>query len=35
MVEQTTNHFYTKTKLDQKHLDEDLVERVQAGSFRD
>ena len=35
LVEQTTNHFYTQAKLDQKHLDGDLVERIQADRLRD
>ena len=30
MVEQTTNQFYKKAKIDQKHLDHDLVEKIQA-----
>ena len=33
-VEQTINHFHITTEIDQEHLDEDLVERIQANCFR-
>ena len=35
LFEQTTNHFSKKAKIDQKHLDGDLVERIQADCFRE
>ena len=35
LVEQTTNHFYTRAKLDQKRLHGDLVENIQADCFKD
>ena len=35
LVEQTTNHFYTWAKIDQKHIDAELVERIQADCFRE
>ena len=35
LIEQTTNHFYTSAKLEQKYLDGDLVERIQADCFRE
>ena len=35
LVEQTTNHFCKWAKIDQKSLDGDLVERIQADYFRE
>ena len=35
LVEQTTNHFYIKAKLDQNGFDGELVERIPADCFRD
>ena len=34
LIEPKTNLFHTKAKLAQKHLDKDLVERIQANCFR-
>ena len=30
LVQKTTNHFYAENKFDQKRLDADLFERIQA-----
>ena len=35
VVEQTRNHFYTKAEFEQKHLDRNLVERIEVNCFRD
>ena len=35
MAEQTTNDFYEKAQVHQKHLDGDFVETIQADCFRD
>ena len=34
LVDQSTNQFHKKVKIDKKHLDGNLVERIQADCFR-